>query len=259
MYFRVIPFLSLIGRRLVKTKQFDKPQYLGDPLNAVRIFNDKQVDELFIVDIRASKEGRSPDISFISEIAGECFMPIGYGGGISTFEQAVAVFAAGAEKIMINSANKGGFGLIEKVAATYGSQSVIAGFDYRKSWAGSGFFTHSAEKRFTKDLAGTLKRAVTAGAGEIFLMDADREGCRVGINIELLDIAVQNVQIPVIISGGARNLDDFKQAYEHGAGAVVAGSAFLYQNTDSKSILINYPEPGQLDFFRQERKLQSYE
>ena len=252
MQFRVVPFISIIGRKLYKTRGFVEPQYLGDPINALRIFNDKLVDEIFVADIRASKDKRIPDFEFIKEMCGECFMPMSYGGGINNFNQASKVFDAGAEKILINSANISGFRLIEEIAKVYGSQSVIAGFDYKKGWLGESFYTLSGTKRWTKDLSTVMKNAEIAGAGEILLMDINREGRRVGINVELIRLGMESVQLPIIISGGASSFTDFKIAIDEGASAIVAGSAFLYNNGNNRSILINYPQKEELDALKKQ-------
>jgi cyclase len=239
---RIIPVLSIIGQQLVKTLKFEKPKYLGDPINAIKIFNDKEVDELAIVDIRASKEKKEPNYRLIAEMAGESFMPIGYGGGVHSFDQAQKVFQCGIEKIIINSASSNNSALISELASHYGSQSVVVAMDYKKQFLGSTKpVFYSATKSNKVNLIDWAIALENLGAGEIILQCVDRDGTFEGYDLETLQKITSAVKIPVVACGGARGLDDFKAAItQGGASAVAAGSHFAFKNNHRDSILINY-------------------
>lgn len=244
---RVIPTLLLDREKLVKTKRFSKPQYIGDPINAVRIFNEKEVDELVLLDISASREGRSPDIKRIGEIAGEAFMPIGYGGGISTLEQIKALFFEGVEKVILNTAALNNAALLGKAAAQFGSQSIVASIDVKKDWLGRyRVFSQNGSKNTGLSPVVQAKIMQEAGAGEIILNAIDRDGAFEGYDLELLKIVGQVVSIPVVAAGGAASNEDFYKAITVGkASACSAGALFVYQ-LPHRAVLISYPSQESL-------------
>jgi len=238
---RIIPVLLLHKGGLYKTKQFKNPSYIGDPINAVRIFNEKEVDELLILDIDCSAENKEPNYALIEEIASEAFMPIGYGGGIANLKIAKKVFQLGVEKVIINSALKQNLNLLIEISEIYGSQAVVGCIDYKKSLISGtkAYFTNASQKSNATPLewAKTIEKA---GAGEIILNAVDREGCYDGYDLELLKQVVSSVNIPVVISGGANSNVDFDAASKAGASGMAAGSMFIYQRPHN-AVLISYP------------------
>lgn len=238
---RVIPVLSISGNQLVKTLAFDKPRYVGDPINAIKIFNEKEVDELVILDIRASKDGREPNYKLIHEMAGESFMPVAYGGGIRTFDQAKKVFDCGVEKVIINTMAFENPDLITDLAGHFGSQSVVVSLDYKKKFLSGLKPCFLSATKFSKDsITAIAKQMEESGAGEIILQDADRDGTFSGFDLETIAAVVHTVKIPVVACAGAANAADFKKAIQSGASAVAAGSMFVFKNNNRESILINY-------------------
>jgi cyclase len=240
---RVIPVLTIQGRKLVKTVQFKKPNYIGDPINAIKIFNDKEVDEIAVVDITASRENKGPNYSLVEEMAGECFMPLAYGGGISDFKQAQRIFALGVEKVILNTAVQNNLQLIQEIASVYGNQSVVVCIDIKKNLFGKRdmYFTSGSVKSKSPYLQ-VISDCVKAGAGEVIVHDIDREGTFTGYNIDLISEISGEIPVPVIALGGANSIDNLKEAIVQGkASAVAAGGFFIYKNNDTKSILINYP------------------
>ncbi|UTW62647.1 AglZ/HisF2 family acetamidino modification protein [bacterium SCSIO 12741] len=244
---RVIPVLSLKGSGLVKTRKFGKPQYIGDPINAVKIFNDKGVDELIFLDITATKEKKVPDMRRIMEFASECFMPVCYGGGISTLDQIKAIFKAGIEKVSLNTAAFENPGLITEAAAIYGNQSIVCSIDVKKNLFGKkSAYIRSGSKNTKLSPAEFAKRAEDAGAGEILVNSVDNDGLFTGYDLEVIKQVADAVEVPVVALGGAKDMSDFQAAIrEGGASAVAAGSMFVYQNTN-RSVLINYPKEEEL-------------
>ncbi|MEN3291013.1 MAG: imidazole glycerol-phosphate synthase subunit HisF [Burkholderiales bacterium] len=240
---RVIPCLLLRGRGLVKTRKFKEPVYIGDPVNAVRIFNEKEVDELIVLDIDASREERDPNYELVSEIAGECFMPIAYGGGIRTLQQARKLIRSGVEKVVVNSAALESSRIITEIADVFGSQAVVGAVDVRRSLLGNyKIVAKSATVETRIQFEAHLRQLEAAGAGEIFVNSVDRDGVMGGYDLELLRLATANVKVPVIASGGAGTAEHFTQAVrEGGASAVAAGSMFVFFGRH-RAVLINYPD-----------------
>jgi imidazole glycerol-phosphate synthase subunit HisF len=238
---RVIPILLLKDEGLVKTKNFKDPIYIGDPINAVRIFNDKEVDELVIFDIDAAKKIRNPQYEWLSDIVSESFMPMGYGGGIDSIDKAKKIFDLGLEKVILNSASFN-YDLIEKLAAIFGSQSISISVDVKKNFLGKYYlFSESAKKKHSIGLVEHAKRVVNAGAGEIIIQSIDKEGTMTGYDIDLIKTVSVSVPVPVVASGGAGSIKDLEEALEEGgASAVSAGSLFVYKGKQN-GILINYP------------------
>lgn len=244
---RVIPVLLLRGQGLVKTVKFKAPKYIGDPVNAVRIFNEKEVDELVFLDISATTEGRGPAFDVLADIAGEAFMPMAYGGGITTLDQVRRVFALGFEKIIINSAAYGAPDLISEAAAVFGSQSIVGCIDVRHTLLGRyEVYSRSGSVRERIGLVDHLQALQQAGVGEILANSIDRDGTMTGYDLKLIREVSSRVSVPVIACGGAGGIDDFVQAVEQGyAAAVAAGSLFVFMGPH-RAVLINYPERDEL-------------
>lgn len=238
---RIIPVLLLHNGGLYKTKQFKNPSYVGDPINAVRIFNEKEVDELLILDIDCSKENKEPNYTLIEEIVSEAFMPIGYGGGISSLAIVQKLFQLGVEKVIINSALQNNHQLLADIVAIYGAQAVVASIDYKKGYIGGtkAYFTNGTKKSsYTPQELALI--AEKAGAGELILNAIDREGTYQGYDISILKQIIDAVQIPVVVSGGASSNVDFDAAKQAGASGMAAGSLFIYQRPHN-AVLISYP------------------
>lgn len=238
---RIIPVLLLHKRGLYKTKQFKNPKYVGDPINAVRILNEKEVDELLILDIDCSLGQKEPNYELIEEIASEAFMPVGYGGGVANIEVAKRIFQLGIEKVIVNSALFTNLDLLGQIAGIFGVQAVVASIDYRKSsiFGAQSYYANGTRKLNLSPME--LARIVEkAGAGEIILNAVDREGCYNGYDIELLKNVVGSVNIPVIVSGGASSNFDFDAAKKAGASGMAAGSVFIFQRPHN-AVLISYP------------------
>ena len=243
---RVIPCLLLQNGGLVKTQKFAKPKYIGDPINAIRIFNEKEVDELLILDIESSKKKTGPNYDLIEQFASECFMPLAYGGGIHSLEQAKRLFALGVEKICIQTATLKDFSLIKQVSQQFGSQSVIVSVDVKKNWRGI-FCLYSAASRkiLHKNWCEHLIQAVEAGAGEVALSSVDRDGMLQGMELPLIQMASKAVEVPLIAMGGVGSLGDIKEGVKAGASAVAAGAFFVFHGPH-RAVLITYPNYNEL-------------
>lgn len=244
---RLIPCLLLKEQGLVKTTQFSNPRYLGDPINAVSIFNGKGVDELCILDITATSENRGPDLDYLKDIASEAFMPLSYGGGITDIEQIKKIFFIGYEKIIINTAFIRNPQLIREAADFAGSQSVVVSIDVKNDWLGRrSCYINDGKTKVGIDPVTLAKKAEELGAGEILLNSIDRDGMMKGYDIKLVRDIVGAVSIPVIACGGAKDMYDFKKVLqEGGAHAAAAGSLFVYYGSH-KAVLITAPEEKDL-------------
>ena len=243
---RVIPCLLLNGERLVKTVRFKQPTYVGDPINAVKIFNDREVDELAILDISATRERRDPPFEHLRTIAGECFIPLSYGGGIRTIEQARRLFGLGVEKVLINSAAAENPALLSAIAGEYGSQAVIAGIDVKKDWLGrTRVFTRAGSANTGRAPVEYAKAMADSGAGEILLNSIDRDGTMAGYDLELIRELSSAVSVPLVACGGAGSIGDLAAAITAGASAVAAGSLFVFAGP-RRAVLINYPSAAEL-------------
>ncbi len=243
---RVIPILLLSKRGLVKTVKFKKRIYIGDPINTLKIFNDKEVDELAIVDIDASAERREPDYDYISRLASQCFMPLAYGGGVTTAEQVQRLLAIGIEKVIVNTA-AAALGLIASASQVAGSQSVVVSIDAKRSWLGKyETLILGGRKRTGLDPARFAADAVKQGAGEIIINSIDRDGTQTGYDLDLIEKIAAAVDVPVIACGGANSLYDFTSAVSKGASAVAAGSMFVFTGPH-RAVLINFPKQIELE------------
>jgi cyclase len=239
---RIIPVLLLQDGGLYKTVRFGKDNYVGDPINTVKIFNEKEADELVLLDYRASLEKRAPDIQQIAAIAGEAFMPMAYGGGITSLEQARKVFDGGFEKVVLNSVLFHHLPIIREIGNIYGAQSVVASVDVKKTLFGKQkVYSVAGTRKTDLDPVEWAKTLEEAGAGEIFLNCVDRDGTWEGYDIPLIKAVSSSVTIPVIACGGAGSMADFEKAVrEGGASAVAAGSMFVYQRK-GMGVLVNFP------------------
>lgn len=244
---RVIPCLLLRNGVLVKTLQFAKPKYVGDPINAIRIFNDKEVDELMVLDIEASRERRAPDYVLIEQFAGECFMPLCYGGGIRTVEQAQQLFALGVEKVCIQTAALDDMTLIRRVSERFGSQSILISVDIKRKLLGKRqLYAAASGKVMPQPWIDFLRCAVNSGAGEVVLNAVDRDGVMKGMDLELIREASAALSVPLIAVGGAGSLADIKAAFDAGASAVSAGAFFVFHGPH-RAVLITYPPYNELE------------
>lgn len=245
---RVIPALLLRNESLVKTVRFGRFTYIGDPCNTVRIFNELEVDELLFLDITATSDGRSPNARLLQDIANECFMPLGYGGGIRTLEHAQAIFGIGFEKVALNSHAVERPQLIEEIARLYGSQAVIASIDVRlDALRRYRVVTRGGKHNTHLDPVAWAKEAEARGAGEILLTAVDREGTWEGFDCGLVKRVADAVSIPVIAQGGAGNVDHIGQVVnECGASAVALGSMVVFQKK-GMGVLVNFPDAHRLE------------
>ncbi|MBL7701540.1 MAG: imidazole glycerol phosphate synthase subunit HisF [Ferruginibacter sp.] len=245
---RVIPCLQLRGESLVKTVQFNKFGYIGDPINTVKIFNDLYVDELAFIDITATVEKREPDYKILHEIADECFMPLSYGGGIDSLQKAESVFKIGFEKMILNSAPFYNLSVITEIAKIYGSQAVVVAVDVKKNfWGKYEVYSNSGKINQKKEPKEWVKMVEDAGAGEILLTSIDREGTWKGFDNTLVKQVTESTQLPVIANGGAGSVEHIsnvvKQAH---ASAAALGSMVVYQAKDL-GVLVNFPDREKLE------------
>lgn len=244
---RVIPCLTIKGEGLVKTVKFSDPKYIGDPVNAVKIFNEKEVDEIVLLDIDTGMHGGKPNLKLIGKIASEAFIPLSYGGGISSVRDAEEVFSLGIEKIILNTAILDSYDLITELAMRYGSQSVVAAVNIKKNLFGSWkLYSHKNKKNSTISLDEYLSKIESSGVGEVFLNSVDNDGVMQGYDIELVKFAVKHTSVPIIASGGAAGMHDFKCAIESGASGAAAGSAFVFHGKH-RAVLIQYPTQSDLN------------
>lgn len=244
---RVIPVLLLKGKGLVKTVKFKEPRYLGDPINAVKIFNDLKADELVFLDITASREGRSISVDIVKDIGDEAFMPFGVGGGINSLQQIENILKAGAEKVIINTSWFGNPKIVTEAASIFGSQSIVVSVDVKKSFFGKYecWIKDGSENTKTNPVE-LAKRAEDTGAGELIINSIDMDGLMTGYDIGLIRIISEAINIPVVACGGAGNLQHLKSGYIEGnAHALAAGSMFVYHGP-RRAVLINYPAKSEL-------------
>jgi len=225
----------------VKTVKFKDAKYVGDPINAVRIFNDKEVDELVFLDIGATATGEGPNFELLADIASEAFMPFGYGGGISTADQIKRLFAMGVEKVVLNTAVATNPRLVEQAAALAGNSSVVVSIDVRRNFFGKyGVHVRGGQTDVKQEPVSYAHEMERRGAGEILLNSIDRDGTQSGYDLELIGMVSQAVSIPVVAAGGAGSMEHFRQAVLGGASAVAAGSYFVFHGKH-RAVLITYP------------------
>jgi imidazole glycerol-phosphate synthase subunit HisF len=244
---RVIPCLLLQSEGLVKTLKFSKPKYVGDPINAIRIFNDKEVDELIVLDIDASKSGQGPNYALIEKFAGECFMPLCYGGGIRSVQQARQLFALGVEKVCLQTAALDDPIIITQIADTFGRQSVVVSVDIKKTFLGEyKIYSSKDGKKIKQPWLQYLQKLESAGAGEVILNSVDLDGTMAGMDLGLIREAASALSLPLVAMGGIGSLSDMQAAIQAGASAVSAGAFFVFQGPH-RAVLITYPDYQELE------------
>lgn len=245
-YTRVIPVLLIDDGALVKSVKFRNHKYIGDPINAVKIFNEKRVDEICILDISASKNGRSPDMELLKDLASEAFMPLSYGGGISSLEEIKDILYNGAEKVVLQRAVFDKPDLITQASRQFGSQSIVVCIDYDFDLFGRIKVVYqNGRKKVRVSINDLIKKLVAFGAGEIILQSVNKDGTLDGYDLKVISEVSKECEVPVIALGGAGSLENMKQAVDSGASAVAAGSYFIYQ-MPHKAVLISYPDSDQL-------------
>lgn len=249
MYYRprLIPCLTLMKHSLVKTTKFKNPRYLGDPINAVKIFNGKGVDEMCILDIKATAENRGPDFDYLKDIASEAFMPMSYGGGITKISEIEQLFYIGYEKVILNTSFATNQDLVKEAVRLAGSQSIVVSIDVKNELFGKRVcYINDGLIKVKGNPIEQAKKAEALGAGEIFLNSITFDGTMQGYDIELIHQVSSAVSIPVIACGGAKDIYDFKKALtEGGAHAVSAGSLYVYYGSQ-KAVLITAPVENEL-------------
>ncbi len=245
---RFIPVLLLRGSGLYKTTKFRDAIYVGDPINAVRIFNEKAVDELIILDIDAYKSSSGPRLEVLAEIASEAFIPLCYGGGVRSLSDFEALFRLGVEKVAVNSAVAQSMLLVEQAAKVFGNQSVVVSIDFRRTFLGRyRRYSSGGTVELKGSLEAVVREAERAGAGEILINSIDRDGTMAGYDLELLREASSAVNVPIVACGGAGSLSDMASAIrEGGASAAAAGSLFVFKGRH-RAVLITYPDEAQID------------
>jgi len=239
---RVIPCLLIEDQGLVKTKKFKHPKYIGDPINALKIFNEKQTDEIIVLSIDKNRYIKGPDYDFVSELTSECFMPLSYGGGITKIQQIETLFKIGVEKIVLGSLCYENPKLVQEAISIFGSQSFVGVIDVKKK-----IFSNQYSVKINGGLTKIhfspieyLKFIEDLGVGEIIVQFVDREGLRVGYDYEILSLISRSSNLPVLALGGASSFDDFRQAFQAGVSGVVAGSFFV-MIPPYDAVLITYP------------------
>jgi imidazole glycerol-phosphate synthase subunit HisF len=245
---RIIPCLLLHNSGLVKTRQFKDPKYVGDPLNAVKIFNEKEVDELMFVDIDATVEGREPRMSLLRSLAVESRMPLCYGGGVTTAEQAARIVATGFEKVSVSAAALARPALIKEMSEAIGAQSVVVTIDVKSNRLFSGYaiYTHNGKQKHKQSLLEFCQQATSLGAGEIVINSIDRDGQMEGYDLDLARQIRAVIDTPMTMLGGAGSADHMQSLIDAvGVVGAAAGSVFVFKGP-YRAVLINYARPARL-------------
>lgn len=243
---RLIPCLLVHNKGLVKTVEFKDPKYVGDPINAVKIFNEKEVDELIVLDIDATAEGRGPDFDLIRNLAVECRMPFCYGGGVTTVEQAKQIINLGAEKVALSTSAIKNIQLLADIGSAVGVQSVVVVIDVRKrkglfSKAGYDIYINNGKTKVDIDLNQFILQLNAIGIGELVINSIDQDGKQQGYDMELVDLVRKQTEVPMSVLGGAASLEDiFKLVREYKIIGAAAGSLFVFKGK-YRAVLINYP------------------
>ncbi len=246
---RIIPCLLVKNGGLVKTVRFDKSKYVGDPINAVRIFNEKEVDELVVLDIDATAQNREPDYKMIANLAAECRMPLCYGGGVKTAEQVQKIISLGVEKVALSAAAVKTPELIAEASAKVGAQSIVVVMDVKKAGLLRRYelFTHNGTKGTGLDPVAFARRAAELGAGEVVVNSIDRDGEMKGYDLELISRVREAISLPLTVLGGAGSLDDIRGIInKFGIIGAAAGSLFVFKGK-YRAVLINYPNRNDKD------------
>ena len=244
---RIIPVLLLRNNVLVKTIAFKNEKYIGDPINAVHIFNDLRADELVFLDIDATAENRTINTAFVQQVGEEADMPFAVGGGIRTVEDIRRIIAAGAEKVVIGTAAVTDPELVQQASAAFGSSTIAVCIDVKKKFlGGSVVWTHGAKKSSSLSPVAFARKMEEKGAGELIIQSIEKDGSMTGYDLDLIRSIAEAVSIPVVALGGAGKTDDLRTAWKQGyANGLAAGSMFVYQSA-RRGVLINYPEKGAL-------------
>lgn len=238
---RVIPVLLVKDHGLVKTVKFEKPKYVGDPINAIRIFNEKEVDELALLDISATPSGRGPNFDLVHDVASECFMPLAYGGGITRLDDAKRLFALGVEKVILRTIAAQDPRIVTDIASYAGSSSVTVSIDVARGRFGKRqLHAPGTRQHGDSDWPGLLRRLIDAGAGEVILNAVDRDGTMGGMDTDLISQAARVTTVPLVAVGGVGSLDDILAGVRSGADAIGAGAFFVYHGP-RRAVLITYP------------------
>ncbi len=237
---RIIPLLLMKNRGLYKGINFRNHKYVGDPINTVKIFNDKEVDEIIILDIESTLKNKNIDFEYLREVVSEAFIPLAYGGGIKYVEEARKLFAIGIEKIVLNTYAVLNPNLVRDLVKEFGSQAIVFSLDVKKTFWGYKVFIKCGTVETKYDPIDFAMYMEELGVGEILLNDIDRDGTMGGYNLELINQISKKIKIPLIACGGAGKLEDFKKAVEAGASACAAGSMFVFQGPH-RAVLISYP------------------
>jgi len=244
---RIIPCLLYDGSGLVKTVKFKNASYVGDPINAIKIYNDKEVDELILIDINASKQKRKPDFEKIADMASEAFMPFAYGGGVKTFDDFALLYKLGIEKVIVNSLIQEDPALIKKVVAHYGSQAVVACIDFKKPVFGTKApysYIGNKIKYSLNEYANYLAKEI--GVGELMLQSVDHDGTWEGYENDIIEQIINNIDVPVIATGGCGSIEDLKKVlYKTNANAAAIGSMAVYSKK-GMGVLINFPDRNEV-------------
>ncbi|MAJ98177.1 MAG: imidazole glycerol phosphate synthase subunit HisF [Flavobacteriales bacterium TMED288] len=246
---RIIPCLLVQNKGLVKTVNFKNPKYVGDPINAVKIFNEKEVDELIVLDIDATREKREPDMQMIKNLADECRMPFCYGGGIKNVEQARQIICLGAEKVALSSSALDNLELCKEIGSIIGNQSVVVVIDVKKKklFGGYDIYSHNGKKKSSWKLVDLVEKLENIGVGEIVINSIDNDGAMGGYDINLVEKIRKICSMPITVLGGAGSLNDIQNLIsKFKVIGVAAGSLFVFKGK-YRAVLINYPN-------RQERK-----
>jgi cyclase len=240
---RIIPVLTMNHRKLVKTSRFRNPTYIGDPLNAIKIFNEKMIDEIVVLDIAASKEKREPDFDYIGQMASECFSPLAYGGGVTSVAQARRLIQSGVEKIVLNSALQDRPELVREISDAFGSSSTVVSLDVKKNMWGKEVAGYVSGKRTKNESPAVFaKKMESLGAGEIFINHIDRDGTFLGLDNQLIAEIQASVSVPVVAAGGAKSVEEIMQTLQNTrVSAIAAGSIFVFRKNNRNSIMISYP------------------
>lgn len=240
---RVIPVLLVRGNGLVKTTRFRDPVYVGDPINAIRIFNEKEVDELIVLDIEATREGRAPRLDLLRSLTGECFMPLCYGGGVTSAGMIEEILRVGVEKVALNTALFEQPDAVREAVKVHGSSTVVGSIDVGRSLFGKATaWTRGGRHNTRVPVVEAARRAEDLGVGEILLTSIERDGTMTGYDVDVIRSVADAVAVPVVANGGAGRLADFRGALKDGgASAVAAGAMFVFVGKH-RAVLITYPD-----------------
>ena len=244
---RIIPCLLLRNNGLVKTVKFRESTYIGDPINTVKIFNEKEVDEIFFLDIDATKLKKEPPYELIQNIASECFMPFAYGGGIHSIQQIERIIKSGAEKVIINTQAFSGSGFLKETVRQFGSSTIAVSVDVKKEFLkGNIVYIKGGTQSTGINPVDYARKIESDGAGEILINSIDRDGMMEGYDIDLIKSISGTVRIPVIACGGAGKLSDFSLAVKKGGASAVAAGSFFVFHGKRRAVLITYPSYSEI-------------